>query len=106
MLVAIIGALKASDLKVKTLNVNDFPLEFDPLGIVTLAINVARILARLLLDQVSGQLKVRSLYELNLLAGTVSERCARNDRPMLFLIVGVFAVILEGELETVLIVLI
>ena len=106
VLFAIIGAIKASDLEVETRNVNDLPRELKALGIVALAINVALILARLGLDQVSGQLKVCPLYELNLLAGTVSERCARNDRPMLFLIVGVFTVILEGELETTLIVLI
>ena len=112
MLVAVIGAIEASDLEVKARNVNDLPFERqDTCGAaigreVALTDDNALVLPWLGLLQSgftsSAELVILALNEIDPLAGTVLELCTFNDRLMFLAVIGILAralaAIFKGEL--------
>ena len=112
MLFAVIGANEASDLKVKTCNVNNLPLERQntcgaAIGReVALTDDNALVLPRLGLLQSgftsSAELVILALNEIDPLTGTVLELCTFNDRLMLLAVISILAgalvAVFKGEL--------
>lgn len=112
MLFAVIGALKASDLKVKARNINDLPLERQntcgaAIGReVALTDDNALVLPWLGLLQSgftsSAELVILALNEIDPLTGTVFELCTFDDRLMLLAVIGILAralaAVFKGEL--------
>ena len=98
---AVIGAIEAGDLKVKTCNVNDLPFERQntcgaAIGReVALTDDNALVLPRLGLLQSgftsSAELVILALNEIDPLAGTVLELCTFNDRLMFLAVIGILA---------------
>ena len=101
VLVAIIGAIEASDLEVKARNVNDLPFERQntcgaAIGReVALTDDNALVLPWLGLLQSgftsSAELVILALNEIDPLAGTVLELCTFNDGLMLLAVIGILA---------------
>ena len=112
VLVAIIGAIEASDLEVKARNVNDLPFERQntcgaAIGReVALTDDNALVLPWLGLLQSgftsSAELVILALNEIDPLAGTVFELCTFDDRLMLLAVIGILAralaAVFKGEL--------
>ena len=112
MLVAVIGAIEASDLEVKARNVNDLPFERQntcgaAIGReVALTDDNALVLPWLGLLQPgftsSAELVILALNEIDPLAGTILELCTFNDRLMFLAVIGILAralaAIFKGEL--------
>ena len=116
MLVAIIGAIEASDLELKARNVNDLPFERQntcgaAIGReVALTDDNALVLPWLGLFQSgftsSAELVILALNEIDPLVGTVLELCAFNDGLVLLAVIGILARALTAVFKSELVVFI